>query len=50
MLNDMQDVLAVAPLQAIWPGLAIAGSIVAINVLGNALRAALDPRRSPVGD
>jgi peptide/nickel transport system permease protein len=32
------------PLQALWPGLAIAVAVYGFNVLGDALRDVLDPR------
>ena len=44
MLRDAQDVLFVAPLQAVWPGLAIAIAVLGFNLLGDGLRDHLDPR------
>lgn len=44
MLQDAQSLLSVAPLQALWPGLAIASTVLGFNLLGDALRDALDPR------
>jgi peptide/nickel transport system permease protein len=34
----------VHPIQAVWPGLAIAFAVYGFNVLGDALRDVLDPR------
>ena len=44
MLRDAQDVMFSAPLQALWPGLAIAGAVLGFNLLGDGLRDLLDPR------
>ncbi|MDR1853009.1 MAG: ABC transporter permease [Propionibacteriaceae bacterium] len=44
MLRDSQDTLFTAPLQALWPGLAIACAVLGFNLLGDGLRDALDPR------
>lgn len=44
MLNDSQTFLARAPLLAIFPGAAIAISVLAFNLLGDGLRDLLDPR------
>jgi peptide/nickel transport system permease protein len=44
MLNSAQRYLSQAPWMAIYPGLAIFGVVVALNVLGDGLRDALDPR------
>lgn len=44
MLNEAQRYLTTAPLMAVWPGLAIFGVVISINLLGDALRDALDPR------
>jgi peptide/nickel transport system permease protein len=46
MLNAAQRYLAQAPWMAIYPGLMIFGIVMALNVLGDALRDALDPRFS----
>jgi peptide/nickel transport system permease protein len=46
MLNAAQRYLAQAPWMAIYPGLMIFGIVMALNVLGDALRDALDPRLS----
>lgn len=44
MLKDAQTDLAVAPWTAIFPGLAIFLTVVAINFIGDGLRDALDPQ------
>ena len=44
MLRDAQEFLFVAPLQALWPGLAIALAVLGFNLLGDGLRDYLDPR------
>jgi peptide/nickel transport system permease protein len=44
MLQNAQGYLWRAPLLAVWPGLFIALTVLAFNLLGNALRDVLDPR------
>jgi len=44
MLSDGRQFLQVAPHVAIFPGLAIVLSVLAVNLLGDGLRDALDPR------
>ena len=44
MLRDAQTVMFNAPLQAVWPGLAIAIAVLGFNLLGDGLRDLLDPR------
>ncbi len=44
MLSDAQNVLYNAPRLAIYPGAAIALSVLGLNLLGDGLRDALDPR------
>lgn len=44
MLNIAQAYLSSAPWMAIWPGLAIFVTVLALNLLGDGLREALDPR------
>ena len=44
MLNRAQRFVNVAPLQALWPGMAIAVAVFSFNMLGDALRDVLDPR------
>jgi peptide/nickel transport system permease protein len=46
MLNDAQALLFQAPRLAIFPGLAIALSVLGLNLLGDGLRDWLDPRLS----
>jgi peptide/nickel transport system permease protein len=46
MLADAQTVLSQAPHLAIAPGLAVALSVLGLNLLGDGLRDALDPRLS----
>lgn len=46
MLTNAQELLHRAPLLALWPGLFILLTVGSINVLGDALRRALDPRQS----
>ena len=46
MLNAAQRYLVQAPWMAIYPGLMIFAVVMALNLLGDALRDALDPRRS----
>ena len=43
-LRDAQTLIAVAPGLAIWPGVAIALTVLGFNLLGDGLRDALDPR------
>jgi len=44
MLNIAQAYLGSAPWMATWPGLAIFVTVLAINLMGDGLREALDPR------
>ncbi|WP_108662971.1 ABC transporter permease [Acuticoccus kandeliae] len=44
MLNEAQTLVAIAPQLAIWPGVAIALSVLTVTTLGEALRRRLDPR------
>lgn len=44
MLNDAQTFLFMAPLQAIFPGAAIAVAVLGLNLLGDGLRDVFDPR------
>ncbi|HRE19747.1 MAG TPA: ABC transporter permease [Rhabdaerophilum sp.] len=44
MLNDAQTFLGISPRLALLPGLAIAVSVLAFNLLGDGLRDILDPR------
>jgi peptide/nickel transport system permease protein len=45
MLNAAQRYLSQAPWMALYPGLAIFCIVMAVNVLGDGLRDALDPRQ-----
>jgi peptide/nickel transport system permease protein len=44
MLSEAQTLMFQAPLLAVWPGLAIALSVLGLNLLGDGLRDLLDPR------
>jgi peptide/nickel transport system permease protein len=44
MLSDSQNYLYQAPLLALWPGVAIALSVLGFNLLGDGLRDLLDPK------
>jgi peptide/nickel transport system permease protein len=44
MLNEARTLLETAPLVAVWPCLAIAITVLAVNLLGDGLRDVLDPR------
>ena len=44
MLNEAQTMMFQAPQLAIWPGLAIALSVLGLNLMGDGLRDLLDPR------
>ena len=44
MIRDAQDFLEVAPWLALFPGLALAGFILAFTMVGDALRDRMDPR------
>ena len=44
MLNDAQTLIFLHPSQAVYPGLAIALSVLGLNLLGDGLRDVLDPR------
>jgi peptide/nickel transport system permease protein len=44
MLNEAQSMMFQAPQLAIWPGLAIALSVLGLNLMGDGLRDLLDPR------
>ena len=45
MLTGAQELLFEAPRLALWPGLLIFATVLAFNVLGDRLEAAIDPRR-----
>jgi peptide/nickel transport system permease protein len=44
MLNEAQDLMETAPLVAVWPGLAIFITVLAVNLMGDGLRDIFDPR------
>jgi peptide/nickel transport system permease protein len=44
MLNEAQSMLFQAPQLAVWPGLAIALSVLGLNLMGDGLRDLLDPK------
>lgn len=44
MLTGAQDLIATAPMLAVWPGLMIFAAVIAFNFLGDGLQEALDPR------
>jgi peptide/nickel transport system permease protein len=44
MLNEAQTLMYLAPQLAIFPGLAIMGTVLGLNLLGDGLRDLLDPR------
>jgi peptide/nickel transport system permease protein len=44
LLNDLQVYIAIHPGSVIWPGLAITLTVLAFNLLGDAIREASDPR------
>ncbi|GAA1529921.1 peptide/nickel transport system permease protein [Microbacterium ginsengiterrae] len=43
LLSDLQRYIGIHPLSVIWPGLAITITVLALNLLGDALREATDP-------
>ena len=44
LLSDLQRYLGVHPWTVVWPGLAITLTVLALNLLGDAIRDAADPR------
>jgi len=44
MLRDAQEFLSLHPLLAVWPGLCIVITVLGVNLIGDGLRDALDPR------
>lgn len=44
MLNEAQSMMFQAPTLAVWPGLAIALSVLGLNLMGDGLRDLLDPK------
>jgi peptide/nickel transport system permease protein len=49
MLNDAQELVSEAPMLAVYPGLLIFFTVIAVNFLGDGLQHAFDPR-SEAGD
>jgi ABC-type dipeptide/oligopeptide/nickel transport system permease subunit len=47
MLNSAKNFMSQAPWMAIWPGLAISSLVLSLNLFGDGLRDALDPRGDP---
>jgi peptide/nickel transport system permease protein len=45
MLNTAKNFVSQAPWMSVWPGLAIFSLVLSLNLFGDALRDALDPRR-----
>jgi ABC-type dipeptide/oligopeptide/nickel transport system permease subunit len=45
MLNNARNFMTQAPWMSIWPGLAIFSLVLSLNLFGDGLRDALDPRR-----
>lgn len=48
MLADSQTYMFAAPMQAVYPGAAIMAAVFGLNLLGDGLRDALDPRLKPL--
>jgi ABC-type dipeptide/oligopeptide/nickel transport system permease subunit len=46
MLYEAQGLMEIAPMVAIWPGLAISITVLSVNLLGDGMRDILDPRLS----
>jgi len=44
MLSDAQQYVLVAPLLAVWPGLALSSIVLGLNLVGDSLQELLDPR------
>lgn len=44
MLTNAQEMISTAPMLAVWPGLLIFVTVIAVNLLGDGLQDALDPR------
>ena len=43
MINDARQYIWIQPLQMFWPGLALFITVMAFNMVGDALRDRLDP-------
>ena len=46
MVNTAKNFISQAPWMSFWPGLAIFTLVLSLNLFGDGLRDALDPRRS----
>ena len=46
MLSSSRDLISRAPWMMIFPGLAIATTVLGFNLLGDGIREALDPRQT----
>ncbi|MEZ3159946.1 ABC transporter permease [Microbacterium sp. BWT-B31] len=46
LLSDVQRYIGIHPLSVVWPGLAITLTVLALNLIGDALREATDPTLS----
>jgi peptide/nickel transport system permease protein len=44
MLQELQTYIQIHPLVVVWPGVAIVGTVLGFNLLGDGLREATDPR------
>ena len=49
LLADLQEFLTVYPLSVLWPGLVITITVLALNLLGDAIREATDPTLREAG-
>lgn len=49
LLSELQDYLTLHPVAVLWPGIAITMTVLALNLLGDALREATDPTLSRGG-
>jgi len=50
LLADLQEYITIHPLSVIWPGAVITLTVLALNMLGDALREATDPTLRTAGD
>ena len=44
MINEGKDFLSIAPWSTVFPGLFLAGLVLSLNLIGDTVRDALDPR------
>jgi peptide/nickel transport system permease protein len=47
MLTNAQELISTAPMLALYPGLLILVTVIAVNFLGDGLQSAFDPRSDP---